>query len=490
MSMIQYVDPDTGVDNDGRPGTDISAPRATPDFAAAFTEGKKVLIKRGTTLQLTGSYVRENGATVNYGTSGPLIESGTVGTLLRNRVYFGAYGEGARPIIDALGVQASCLRMGMGVTVENLDLRNAVTDTVSIGAGAENVIIRRNRIHGQTANNNNGSGVYVRAPNCLIEMNTFDDNGSDNIVSDASTATDLKVRDNHVLNIGAKSLDGTDGMVATLSDATEVTGNFFEKVSRQKQGMVLSKQNADTITTGPIIEKNCFVGISDGSGMVTLNSVAASTYRRNFIIGNRGVILEAVTSGRVSEGCEAYGNVFIGLQAILRPALTGSAEIDADGYADGYAFGGAVNASAPVLNTFNNNFAYNFQRTITTGFTLTGTNAHNNVLVRMKGGAMAGSGDPAVAGSNLIYDDAGGIAPAAVYTGSPIANFYHDSTASGKPARIDGAFPLLSETFGIPEDGDYYYAGDATKAPAQDITGAAFATEDSAGRCNVGTTSV
>jgi hypothetical protein len=496
MGMIQYCDPD-GLDTDGRSGSSKRIPRATPDFASAFQAGRSILCARGAVFPMTGSYTRQNGDLVTYATSGGfLMEVGTTSTLKRDRIYFGAYGKGARPIFDGGGVYDQGFIMASGVFMEDIQIQNIIRHLISIGGGISNVTIRRCLLRKQLNITNEGSGVFVRGQNVLIEMNTFDGLGADGVESDEATATNLIVRRNHHIMVGAKSLDGADAYILQASEGIIVEDNFVEKVSQQKQFSACSVANGDPAPTSPpIYRRNCFVGPVDGSGALSLvgNQTGAQVYS-NLIISNRGIVFDqSFGVGRYPDGVEGWSNVLLGIPSIVRPNGS-AATIDADGYADGTCFGGAKNElpETHAVSKFNNNFAYNFKRVMTTAFNVDVNEQHNNILVRMKDGAMAGQAHQNAANANISYDDG---STAAVYVAATFPNLWHDTDIEPTPAselyplRQPGEFPLVNAHFGMSKRCDGYFYGDASQILGVDINGDAFVTEDTDARCNIGPTS-
>lgn len=495
MALTMFVNADRGVDGSGTPGVDwvgnpgqdYTRPRRTVDAAAGAQAGMRILFADGVRYPLTGVYQRVNGTIVTNATIGLYFEIGTASTLEKDRVFIGRYGNGPRPILDGMGTIPVGVQISQGTTIEDLHITNFLQNGIQIGTDQANCRIRRNLITGQRNNQNDGNAIYVRGPNCLIEWNILDDNGADNIVSDYDGATGLIVRDNFVLNVGARSMDGADGIVFNqYSSATEIRRNLISKVSRQKQHIFLEKKGGASIpATGPIVEANALLGPCDGSGACSLISVKGAVVRRNFFASPRFVGMDRSNgSERYPEGTDVYSNIMVGIPMIARPDGSGTVDIDSAGYANGAAMTGAFNATAHVVNLLRHNFIYNVPNAVLTQLAAGKNEAHNNVIVRTKNEALPAADGPSTSG-NLLYDEGSTVQGAD--TGSPVSNIFHDSARPfANTTRIPGSRPPLVPGYGIGIDAPGYWSGNGLKVAPSDWLGTTFTTENAGAGCNIG----
>jgi hypothetical protein len=208
-----YVDADAPGGGDGSLGSPWNTLASVT--SATLTPGQSVGLKRGSTFF--------SGLTISS------AEDGTAGA----RITIGAYGSGARPIIDVSGAQDHGVAVnGDFVTVQDLDLRNAggTNDSGEWSGvtfiGAADGLIRRCRMSGSQI----GARIVNGAHRCRITECDFVDNNK-MTVNDATADNDYGA---HAIYINTASDCEVDHNTSSGHVATSIDygydGSFVEVI--------------------------------------------------------------------------------------------------------------------------------------------------------------------------------------------------------------------------------------------------------------------
>jgi len=300
-----YLDPDwAGATN----GTEVEPFNAVSQFLAVDLAGDSLLFKRGTTY------------------------TGTI-TLTLNDQTLGAYGTGAKPIIDG-NDSSHCINLGSttGWTVENLDVRDCNSRGIYAPNGFTETATSNGTVDGNSVSemltaSNNGVGIVVYGTGVTITNNSVTDTDSDGIYHQGINST---ISGNTVTRSGMSGAqDGDSIHVGSGSDNVTIEDNYLDHTtSLEKQGIAANGTNhkiRDNIVlfmvnpgtsqenngiysdaSGTIIERNWISGARRGV-RINANSIKV---RSNIIVSAQDAGIDWDSSA--TTGIEIVNNTLFG----------------------------------------------------------------------------------------------------------------------------------------------------------------------------------
>lgn len=292
-----YIDPSSATNGAGTEGD----PRNTW-IGVTWTAGNTYLQKRGTTFSGTAGRIT-------------ISTTGTAGS----PITLGAYGEGARPILDGGGTRdfAIFATNHQYINVSDFEIRNYTRAGPYFGTSTTADIDRYITLTRLWVHNIGGTnpaagawfwGRYVSFVDCV-----FEDLDEDGIWGDGRFATFDRTIIRRVSTNGAGLGDCLQFGGIHASGLTIRNCYFDHLLNNDKQIIVLAGSSETAATF--LIEDNTFIGYSSGAGAITMDvqtdSSGGAVFQRNTLVSNRGLRwANADTNGR---GIVCRHNLFMAI---------------------------------------------------------------------------------------------------------------------------------------------------------------------------------
>jgi hypothetical protein len=284
-----YVDADAAAGGDGSLATPWDA---LADITAdAIAPGDTILLQRGDT----------------FGELLTVPEGGTAG----NPIIIGAYGTGARPIITGSDTRNQCVYVNSKnyVTIQDLDLRDAVVSCLDIDGTSANVIVTNVAASGsgnqgfQMEDSASAAYTNITATDCVDDAFSMHDTTVATITSGTFTLT-------------AEGINIIAGAKLTASDITISSNTTYGIFVAANTAGVTATIDGMTISDHIKVDTGCTINITDmamagveqdgmlvtGRANINYSSIANCTGNAIYISGAQGSTT-ATLQGVIISGC-------------------------------------------------------------------------------------------------------------------------------------------------------------------------------------------